>query len=691
MNNGIYKFEEVFSKEKLEKIKRNTVLGIDIGSRQGKAVLLHEGHIYTAIEPTDYSMQNTADHLMERLLYRANIREEQIEYLIGTGYGRVSMKFDTIPNQMLTEISCHGMGATYLGDGIKTVLDIGGQDSKIIKVDPDSGQVLDFAMNDKCAAGTGRFLERAAEILGYEVIQIGNASLQAKEAHAISSQCVVFAESEIVSARAAGVDSKDILAGVHASVIGRVKGLFQRIGIEKEVMFTGGVSNNVGMKKALEDMLGFSIAEPRINSVFAGALGAAIFALHHCQKKSKETNLQNNQNRKKLDLTRLEQAVNKKKNDYIHHETGKKKNVAYLCAYTPIEILEAANVSHIRLLHTGSEKEIAAGEQVVSKIACDYTKSFLGGFAEGNKLYGAVDKLYSFYTCSFMASTIQAVNAKYVPASIYVTPRLLKDSRSKDNYVDGLQAFIKDLEELTGETISREKIKETTKKYNRARKELRAISDYRKQHAELLSSNEYQQIALAYYYLPVDELLVHLADIRQQLDYLIKEEKDRNGSDSGEKLRIMLTGGIVTEHDQKVVGILEELGATVVVEDHCSGYTPFLMQVEEEGDVLENLAQAYLGKAPCANLNPLSVKADSVVSIAKDYEPDGVIYYYMMFCPTYGMAKKTIMDSLNEHGYPTLDIAGNYSPGDEGQIKTRIEAFLEMIKKKKKEAKNETF
>lgn len=201
MNKDRYKFEDVFSKEKLEKIKRNTVLGIDIGSRQGKAVLLHEGHIYTAIEPTDYSMQNTADHLLERLLYKADIREEQVEYLIGTGYGRVSMKFDTIPNQMLTEISCHGMGATHLGDGIKTVLDIGGQDSKIIKVDPDSGQVLDFAMNDKCAAGTGRFLERAAELLGYEVIQIGNASLQAKEAHAISSQCVVFAESEIVSAR----------------------------------------------------------------------------------------------------------------------------------------------------------------------------------------------------------------------------------------------------------------------------------------------------------------------------------------------------------------------------------------------------------------------------------------------------------------------------------------------------------
>ena len=270
---SFYPYEQVFTEKKLPSVGRNTVAGIDIGSRQGKGVLMTEGKIYVAAEPTGFSMQKTADHLIKTLLQASGRSYEDIRYIVGTGYGRVSMKFDNLPNQMLTEIFCHGMGAAYLADNVHTILDIGGQDSKIIRIDSESGQVQDFAMNDKCAAGTGRFLERAAELLGYEVGDIGAASLEAKNAYQISSQCVVFAESEIVSARAQGIDTRDILAGVHSSVINRVSGLFKRIGMNRDVMFTGGVSNNAGMRKALEDFLGTRIAEPSINPVFAGALG----------------------------------------------------------------------------------------------------------------------------------------------------------------------------------------------------------------------------------------------------------------------------------------------------------------------------------------------------------------------------------------------------------------------------------
>lgn len=668
--------------EKIKKLGGYTTLGIDIGSRQGKAVLLYKGKVFSTVEPTGFSMQQTADNLKSRLLEEAGISEKEIDYLIGTGYGRVSLRFEDIPNDMLTEISCHGMGASYLGEDVRTVLDIGGQDSKIIKINPQNGQVLDFAMNDKCAAGTGRFLERAAEILGYEVTQIGELSLQADEAHAISSQCVVFAESEIVSARATGIDAKNILAGVHASVIGRVKGLFKRIGIEQGVIFTGGVSNNVGMTKALEDMLGFSVVKPELNPVYAGALGAAVYGQKRCadRKILLEREKENKENIK-IDLSSIINAVEEAKREYIAHE-GDKKNIAYLCAYTPLEILEAAGVRHIRLLHTGSEQEIAAGEMVVSKIACDYSKSFVGGFAEGLPLYQAVDKVYSFYTCSFMTAAVRSIQACYKPAGLFAVPRLLEDSRSVNYYVNELENFITDLEEFTGNKISRDSIKENIKKYNEARKLLRRISDYRKERSPLLTGQEYQQIALSYYYLPVDRLLKELRWIESQL----KKLSGRKWSKIQEPLRIMITGGILTEEDKKVVSILEnDYKVSVVVEDNCSGYAPFVMKLSENEDALESIAHGYLGKAPCANLKPLDKKIEKTVELAKEYDVDGVIYYFMQFCPTYGMAKKSVMDALAEAGIPSIDIAGSYTSGDEGQIKTRLEAFLEVLKKRGEE------
>ncbi len=696
-----YSYDNIFTKEKKKQLPVRTVLGIDIGSRQGKAVLLNDGKIYLAIEPTGFSMQKTAENLKNDLVRAAGIQENDIEFLIGTGYGRVSMEFDDIPNDMLTEISCHGMGAAFLSENIKTILDIGGQDSKIIKINGDNGQVLDFAMNDKCAAGTGRFLERAAELLGYEVTQIGDASLHATKIHEISSQCVVFAESEIVSARASGAEPVDILAGVHASVIGRVKGLFKRIGIEKEVLFTGGVSNNIGMRKALEDMLGFKTAVPALDSVYAGALGAAIYAAKRAEieakknggnKKANVVSLKVSDNKStksekdssgiqtRVDLTSINAAVEQAKQDYIDHKDGL-KNAAYICAYTPLELLDAAGVRHIRLFHTGNEQEIAAGETVVSKIACDHTKSLVGGFAEGKPLYRAVDKLFFFYTCSFMNSAIRAVNVKYVPLKSYMFPKLLKDDRSKWNLVQELEEFRSDLEEFVGHKISDSAISDSIRKYNLARKLMREISAYRKSKHPILSGLEYQQITVAYYYLPVDVLLGELYQVLGQLK-LIK----RNRTSRKEPLRIMLTGGIVTEEDHKVLKILEEdFGAIVVVEDHCSGYAPFVMTIQEDQPVLEAISSGYLGKAPCANQKPLTLRGERTLELANEYLPDGVVYYFMQFCPTHGMAKQSIMEQLGENGYPSIDISGSYSSGDEGQLRTRLEAFIEILKKKRGE------
>jgi predicted CoA-substrate-specific enzyme activase len=254
-------------------------VGIDIGSRAAKGVLLYDGNLYSYITTSGVSSKQTAKKILEKLLLEADAREEQLEYMVGTGYGRISIKPDIVPYKIITEISCHALGAHYLNPDTSTILDIGGQDSKAIKLDPSTGKVIEFVMNDKCAAGTGRFLEKVAQILDLSLEQLGELALKSTHPVDISSQCVVFAESEVISLRARGVAREDIAAGIHLATARRVYNLLKRIGLEDTVMFTGGVSNNPGMLKAVSQVLGKDLGEvTNFDMTLAGALGAAIFA-----------------------------------------------------------------------------------------------------------------------------------------------------------------------------------------------------------------------------------------------------------------------------------------------------------------------------------------------------------------------------------------------------------------------------
>jgi (R)-2-hydroxyacyl-CoA dehydratese activating ATPase len=270
--------KDVIHQDLLARLGDATVVGIDIGSRSGKGVLLAGNQLHTAVVPTGFKTQQTAEAVLGRLLEQADLATEQLDYIVGTGYGRISMEFGGTQHQVLTEISCHAMGAHALNPRTRTIIDIGGQDSKAIKVDTRNGKVLEFVMNDKCAAGTGRFLEKAAQLLDLDLRDLGEAALQADKPSAISSQCVVFSESEVISLRARGERRENIAAGIHHATALRVRNLLNRIGLEPDIVFTGGVSNNVGMKKALEDLLKVTISPTPLDSTFAGALGAAIYA-----------------------------------------------------------------------------------------------------------------------------------------------------------------------------------------------------------------------------------------------------------------------------------------------------------------------------------------------------------------------------------------------------------------------------
>ncbi len=252
--------------------------GVDVGSTQTKAVVVNErgAIVGRALTMTGANVTQAAEEAFAASLANGDVREEEVEYVIGTGYGRYKVTFG---NTQVTEISCHGRGAVHMFPGTRTVVDMGGQDTKAIRVS-ERGEIVDFCMNDKCAAGTGRFLGAASSALDIPLDQLGATALRGERPVKISTTCTVFAESEVLSWLGKGKKIEDILLGVHQSIAGRSTGLLWRVGIEPEVTFTGGVAKNVAMIESLEKSIGAKVnVSP--DSHFMGALGAALFALDH--------------------------------------------------------------------------------------------------------------------------------------------------------------------------------------------------------------------------------------------------------------------------------------------------------------------------------------------------------------------------------------------------------------------------
>jgi predicted CoA-substrate-specific enzyme activase len=250
------------------------VAGIDVGAATAKAVVLNANRILSSrVLPTGESVTSAAESVMRETLDTINLSRQEIDYVIATGYGRKAVPF---ADEAITEISCHAKGVNMLMPGARTVIDIGGQDSKVIEID-EKGNIANFMMNDKCAAGTGRFLEVMAKVLNARIEDIGLISLDGTDPCQISNTCTVFAESEMVALRAEGKSREDILAGIHSAMAHRVAIMGNAIGFRDRVVFTGGVARNVGMKKALQDRIGKEVLVPD-NPQIVGALGAAIIA-----------------------------------------------------------------------------------------------------------------------------------------------------------------------------------------------------------------------------------------------------------------------------------------------------------------------------------------------------------------------------------------------------------------------------
>jgi predicted CoA-substrate-specific enzyme activase len=245
--------------------------GIDIGSTMTKAVILDGRVIASVIGPTGPEQRKLANKVMEEALRKAGLSFDAMTYIVSTGYGRINVPF---ADKQVTEISCHARGVSSLFPQARTIVDIGGQDSKAITIDH-HGRVTNFIMNDKCAAGSGRFVEVIADTVGLKLEQMGDLSLRSIHPAQISSICTIWAQQEVASRLAEGVPIPDLIAGVHRSLADRVARMVKRLKLQQEVILTGGGGKNKGLVKALSEQLDCEILVPQ-EPLITGALGAAL-------------------------------------------------------------------------------------------------------------------------------------------------------------------------------------------------------------------------------------------------------------------------------------------------------------------------------------------------------------------------------------------------------------------------------
>ncbi|MFO7965615.1 MAG: acyl-CoA dehydratase activase [Desulfobacterales bacterium] len=259
--------------------------GCDVGSLSAEAVILEDDEIKAAeIIRVRPRAEQSAREVMDLALSKLKLSYEDIDYIVSTGYGRETIPFS---DHNISEISCHGKGAFFLAPGIRTVIDIGGQDCKAIRVD-EYGGLEDFVMNDKCAAGTGRSLELMSQYLGVDFSELSGLARQAEQPLTITSQCSIFSELEIMHYLMEDKNPADIAAGICESMARRVKMLAGRVGVKPEITITGGVCKNAAVVSYLEHMLDIEFVPLTEDPQIIGALGAAVFAGERCRRLKKK-------------------------------------------------------------------------------------------------------------------------------------------------------------------------------------------------------------------------------------------------------------------------------------------------------------------------------------------------------------------------------------------------------------------
>jgi len=351
------------------------------------------------------------------------------------------------------------------------------------------------------------------------------------------------------------------------------------------------------------------------------------------------------------------------------------KRAGYFCVYTPVELLAAAGATPVRLFKGGDANTVNSGEVHTRSFFCQFAQYSVGAFREADPLYRSVDKLYHFNTCDQMKKAVEAIGEFFdVPYRMLCLPRERSRPAAREFMRREVEFMQRDVEELTGNRVSEAALGEAIAAYNRARRWLKAISELRKLDDPPLTGGDYLELVKAFYYLPVDKAVAHFEKLHARLS----EEPPT----VERPLRVMVSGGIVADGDDRLVELLEnELGTRIVVEDHCTGLRPFYQEIPEDLPPLHALADGYLDSAPCARMKPLSERLDFTERLAREYRVDAIVYVSLKFCSCYAITGNAFSKRFEKLGIPVLEISSDYSESDLGQLRTRVGAFLELLRK----------
>jgi predicted CoA-substrate-specific enzyme activase len=646
-------------------------LGIDLGSRAVKAVLYEPsaGRIAASgVHDGTTDKSADAEALVRDVLACASSPRDQVKRIVATGYGRVQAAF---ADETTTEIACQAMGVSALHPGVRTIIDIGGQDSKTILVG-EEGRVLDFAMNDRCAAGSGRFLEVAARILGTDADGLSGLALRASRETDISSMCVVFAESEVIGMLARGFPPEDIAAGILRSIARRVAGMTARAGLRPPVAFTGGVALNRAMVLALSRELGADLTVPRDPRI-TGALGAALLAARTLGRAERPAALeipggvsdQGGASRRIPALERFDAMVPNAVAFAQQAKAEGKKIVSIFCEYTPREIILAAGAVPVCACG-GSHETALAAERVLPASLCPLIKSSYGfAMEKASPLFELSDFSVAETTCDGKKKMFELL-AGLKPIHVLELPQKPDDEGAFERWLSEIRGLARRLEEVTGVPVTDERLREAIRLMNRERALRRAVARLA---GKGLSGSDV---------LSAKSQISGIPEDLEAFEAVIEQAAALGAPQNGHP-RVLMTGVPTPVGAEKVLEIIEAAGATVVAQENCTGLKPLLEDVSEEGDPLVAIARKYF-RLPCACMTPNRGRLESLDRLIEEFRPGGVVDLVWQSCLTYDVESEVVRRHLeSRHGLPYLKIVTDYSPSDAQQLRLRIETFVSLL------------
>jgi predicted CoA-substrate-specific enzyme activase len=679
-------------------------LGLDLGSRAVKAVLLDAPRSEVlAVSVRDATTDKLADAevLLRSVLETASASRSDIRRTIATGYGRIQAAF---ADETSTEIACHAAGVTAFHPEVRTVIEIGGQDSKAILLAED-GRVKDFAMNDRCAAGSGRFLEVAARILGTDLEGLAEMAKRAAAESEISSMCVVFAESEMIGMLARGFRREDVAAGIHRSIARRIAGLVERIGVRPPIAFTGGVAMNKAMASALGQELKERLIippDPRIT----GALGAALMAAKRAgraaaaphspalgsepraapastaagygcapdrghesvaddNRPEEHPAVESSLLHKVPALARFDRMVSHAI-EYAEEEKAKgRKIVMMFCEFTPRELILAADAVPVCACGGSHEMAVAAERELPANL-CPLIKSSYGfALEQANPIFEMSDLVVAETTCDGKKKMFERLQ-EFKPLHVLELPQKPDDDGGFVRWKSEIVRLRGILEELTGNRITDDRLRDAIRLMNRERKLRRAIARLA---GHGLTGREV---------LDAKSLISGIPQDLEAYELIIDQAKSQDVRTAVRPL-VLLTGVPAPHGAEKVLDIIEAAGATVVAQETCTGLKPLLEDVAETGDPLEAVARKYY-HLPCSCMTPNSRRMETIDQLIREFRPWGVIDLVWHACLTYDVESGVLKRHLDaKHGLPYLKIVTDYSPSDTQQLRLRVEAFIAML------------